>query len=171
MTDDESLQPREGLGARLHQLSAGFAVAGGLILVSMTMLVVFSVIGRAAFLLPVPGDFEIVGIGTGIAIFLFLPYCYLQRGNVAIDIFVSHTSPSVQRGMDAFASLVCAVIAALFTWRMLFGLVDTFQYRDISMIVGVPLWWAYPFAVASFALLSFSAFYTALHGWESEHDE
>lgn len=169
MADGDKLRPPAGLGALLHRLSSGFAVLGGVVLVAMTILVVVSVLGRALFSLPVPGDFEIVGIGTGVAIFLVLPYCYLQRGNVAIDIFVSHTPPAVQRGMDVFASLVFAVVAGLFTWRMLFGLADTFYYEDISMIVGVPIWWAYPFAVASFGLLTVSALYTAINGWGSEH--
>jgi hypothetical protein len=54
---------------------------------------------------------------------------------------------------------------------MLFGLADTFSYGDISMIVGLSLWWAYPIAVASFALLTASALYTAFRGWESVADE
>ena len=135
-------------------------------LAAMTILVVVSILGRAIFLLPVPGDFEIVGLGGGIAIFLFLPYCYLQRGNVAVDIFVTHMSAPVRRVLDALAASIFALIALLFTWRMTFGLVDTFSYEDISMIVGVPLWWVYPFAIASFGLLTVSAAYTVVHPLE-----
>lgn len=169
MADDPG-SPSDRLGHTLHKLAAAFAVAGGLLLVAMTLLVVTSVLGRALFAFPVPGDFEIVGLGGGVAIFLFLPYCYMQRGNVAVDIFVTHTPRPVRRALDAFAALLFALVAALFAWRMTFGLADTFYYEDISMIVGVPLWWAYPFAIASFGLLTVSALYTVWHPWE-DNDE
>jgi TRAP-type C4-dicarboxylate transport system permease small subunit len=167
---DEVAPPEDGLGRLLHRLSSGFALTGGLVLVAMTLLVVTSVLGRAIFSFPVPGDFEIVGLGAGIAIFLFLPYCYVQRGNVAVDIFVKHTPAGIRRSLDSFAALIFALVAALFAWRMLFGLADTFYYEDISMIVGVPLWWAYPFAVASFGLLTVNALYTVFHPWEQDDE-
>jgi len=163
---DEIVLPPDRLGRLLHRLSSGFAVLGGMLLLAMTLLVVISVLGRAMFAFPVPGDFELVGLGGAIAIFLFLPYCYLQRGNVAVDIFVTRTAPAIRRLLDAIAALLFAAVAALFAWRMSFGLIDTFHYEDISMIVGVPLWWAYPFAVASFALLTINALYTVVHPWD-----
>ena len=171
MPEADSSRADGGFGAWLHRLSAWFAIGGGLMLAAMVLLVVVSVLGRALFLRPVPGDFEIVGLGTGIAIFLFLPYCYLQRGNVAVDIFVRNLPAGVQRATDSLAAIVFALVGGLFAWRMLFGLFDTYRYEDISMIVGVPIWWVYPFAVASFALLCLSAAYTAVHGWPDESDE
>lgn len=151
----------ERLGERLRMLSGAFAVAGGVILVFLVALVVTSIIGRAVFSRPVPGDFEIVAVGTAVAVFLFLPYCYLERGNVAVDIFIAHMPRKVQCVMDVLAALLFGVIAGLFAWRMVFGLVDTFGNRDISMILGFPIWIAYPFGIASFALLAVSCFYTA----------
>jgi TRAP-type C4-dicarboxylate transport system permease small subunit len=181
MTDDGETtpvegfsRPAEGFGRILNQLAAAFAVAGGLLLVLTTLLVVTSITGRALFLRPVPGDFEIVGIATAISIFLFLPYCYLQGGHVTVDIFVKQMAPRVQRAMDVVAALVFGFITALFTWRMSLGLADTFRYQDLSMIVGAPLWWAYPFAVASFGLMTLSAaygVYTCLEAPERPGDE
>jgi len=158
-------------GERLHRLSSAFAILGGVVLVLMTVLVVASVLGRAIFSRPVPGDFEIVGIGTAVSVFLFLPYCYLQRGNVAVDIFISHMPPGVQCVMDLLAGALFGTIAGLFSWRMLFGLADTIRYADSSMIVGLPLWWAYPFGVASFGLLAVSCFYVALAQYWQFHNE
>jgi TRAP-type C4-dicarboxylate transport system permease small subunit len=154
--------PLGGLLARLASLSA---VLGGFVLAAMALLVVISVIGRALFVTPVPGDFEIVGLGTAIAIFLCLPYCYQQRANVAVDIFLRQTPRRVQRVMDAFAALLSALLTGLFAWRMALGLVDTVVFRDISMILGVPLWWAYPFAIASFGLLCVIAVYQLCSDW------
>ena len=150
------------LGKQLHRLSAWFAIAGGFSLASMVTLVVLSIAGRALFSRPIPGDFEIVALGTAVAVFLFLPYCYLQRGNVAVDIFISRMPPGVRRAMDVLAAVLFGVIAALFAWRTVFGLADTWANRDISMILGFPVWVVYPFGVASFALLAVSCFHTAV---------
>jgi TRAP-type C4-dicarboxylate transport system permease small subunit len=169
MSDDDVRLPADPLGRLLHRISSAFAIAGGFVLVGMILLVVISVLGRAIFLLPVPGDFEMVGIACGISVFLFLPYCYLQRGNVVVDLFVRHLPPAVTRALDAFAACVFALVSALFAWRMTFGLVDTLHYQDISMIVGVPLWWAYPFAVASFGLMAVAALYTAFRPGSDAH--
>lgn len=151
-----------GFGGLLHRLASAFALLGGLVLVAMVLLVVVSVVGRALFALPVPGDFEIVAIGTGISIFLFLPYCYVEGGNVTVDILADHLPDRVKRALDILASIVFALIAALFAWRMMLGLADTFFYGDITMIVGFPIWLAYPFAVASFVLLAVAAGHSAL---------
>ena len=160
-----------GFAARLRSLAAAFAVAGGVILIGLVVLVVTSILGRAVFSRPVPGDFELVAAGTAMAVFLFLPYCYLQRGNVAVDIFISRLPPRVQCVMDGLAAVLFGVIAGLFAWRMVHGLADTFGNRDISMILGFPIWIAYPFGIASFALLAVSCLYTAvetLAGWGDE---
>lgn len=170
MADEVTLRPPDRWGAVLDRIASGFAVLGGLLLVLLTLLVVVSVLGRALFLTPVPGDFEIVGIGTSVAIFLFLPYCYLRRGNVTVDILVGYLPMRVQRVFDALAALVFAIVAAAFAWRMSFGLADTFHYGDISMIVGASLWWTYPFAVASFGLMAISAVHVSIHGWSADDE-
>ena len=161
----------KGLGEKLRKLAAAFAVVGGAILTFLVVLVVTSILGRAIFSRPVPGDFEIVAVGTAMAVFLFLPYCYLERGNVAVDIFISHMPRRVQYMMDVLAALLFGVIAGLFAWRMIFGLADTFGNRDISMILGFPIWIAYPFGIASFTLLAVSCFYTAVETLRRFGDE
>ena len=130
-------------------------------LAAMVVLVVISILGRAMFSSPVPGDFEIVALGTAVAIFMFLPYCYMQKGNVAVDIFISRMPPGVQRAMDVLAATLFGAVAALFAWRSVFGLADTVRNGDISMILGFPVWVVHPFGVASFALLAVCCFYTA----------
>lgn len=161
----------EAIAERLHRFSAAFAVAGGAVLISLILLVVASILGRAVFSRPVPGDFELVAVGTAVAVFLFLPYCYLQRGNVAVDIFISRMPPRAQCAMDVLSALVFGVIASLFAWRTVYGFADTFGHQDISMILGFPLWLAYPFGIASFTLLAVSCFVTAIETLKRLRDE
>lgn len=157
-------------GRWLRRAATGFALAGGLVLTLIVLLVVTSVLGRALFAMPVPGDFEIVAIGTGVAIFLFLPLTYVERGNVTVDILADHLPAGAKHVLDVVAALVFAFISAVLTWRMSLGLADTFSYHDITMIVGLPLWWAYPFAVASFGLLTLAAGFSAIYGPEAFDD-
>ena len=148
--------------ARLvRKLSRGFALAGGLVLAGLSVLVMVSVCGRVLLGRPVPGDFEIVATGTAIAIFLCLPYCQLQRGNLIVDLFLSRWSPRVVAWLDAVAALLLGWLALLFAWRMSWGWRDALVYDDVSIILGFPLWWAYPFAVASFLLLACACLVTA----------
>ena len=68
----------------IYRVSRWTALAGGLLLVALMLMVVISVIGRALIgigLGPVPGDFELVEIGVGIAVFFFMPWCYVKGGS------------------------------------------------------------------------------------------
>lgn len=149
------------VGRILYRSAALFAVAGGLLFCALAGLTVVSVAGRALFSMPIPGDFEVVAMGTAIAAFLCLPYCQLNRGHVRVDLFLERISPRAAELLDATGGLLCAAIAALFAWRMAHGLVDAMRDRDVTIILGLPLWWAYPIAVCAFALLAACCIYTA----------
>jgi len=150
-----------------RKLASGFAVAGGLIFCLMALLVLTSILGRFIFLLPVPGDFEIVGIGTAISIFLCLPYCQLHRGNVTVDLFVAAMPRNAQLGLEIMASCLYAVIALLFAWHMTQGLMDMFVQGDITIILGIPLWIVFPVAVGSFLLLGICSLLIAFQDYKS----
>lgn len=138
-----------------------FALAGGGLLAAIATLVVISVLGRVLIGRPVPGDFEIVATGTAISVFLCLPWCQLQRGNLIVDLFLARISSRVVAWLDLLAATLLGLLAVLFAWRMALGLRDAIAYEDVSVILGFPLWWAYPFAVSSFLLLACACAVTA----------
>lgn len=150
-----------GVARWLNRVASLFAISGGLLLCAMAGITVVSILGRALFSAPIPGDFEIVAMGTGIVAFLCLPYCQLQRGHVRIDLFMGRGSPRLSGVLDALGGVLSAAIAGLFAWRMILGLSDALRDRDITVILGIPLWWAYPFGIAAFALLAACCLYTA----------
>ena len=81
-------RPTDPVGRLLYSIARWLAILGGAILAAMALLTTVSIAGRAAFSAPVRGDFELVAIGTGIAVFAFLPWCQLTRGNVLVDFFM-----------------------------------------------------------------------------------
>jgi len=153
-----------GFGRVLGILCRAVALAGGVVLVALALTTVTSIVGRALFSAPIPGDFELVEIGTAVAIFAFLPYCQLRRGNVVVDLFTTRLPRGAQSLLDAVWALVFAVIAGLFAWRLWHGADDLVLYGETTMVLRLPVWWAFVPIVPSVALLAVVALYTA---WRS----
>jgi len=131
----------------LYAISRWLAVFGGLMLFAMALLTAASVVGRALFGKPIPGDFELVGIGTGIAVFAILPWCQITRGNVLVDFFMSAASVRAKAVCDAAGALLYLAIACILTWRLVLGGVDMYRYAERSMTIGFPRWTTFPVAV------------------------
>ncbi|RMF97812.1 MAG: TRAP transporter small permease [Gammaproteobacteria bacterium] len=157
----EVVQTEPAWAGAIRWLARGFALAGAGLLGLLAVLVCASVAGRVLFGRPVPGDFEIVAAGTAVAVFLCLPWCQLSHGNLLVDLFLTRLSVRFAAWLDALSAALLMLLALLFAWRMALGLRDAIRYEDVSIILGFPLWWAYPFAVASFLLLAACCLVTA----------
>ncbi len=151
------------IGGALYFSSRMAAILGGLIMTGLTIMVVVSVLGRWLISAPIYGDFEMVELGTAVSVFLFLPYCHMNRGNVIVDLFLAWAPKRAQVFFDILGSIFLSVIAAVLVWRMILGGFEMAAYNETTYILALPLWWAFPFAVASFALLALCAAYTAIY--------
>jgi TRAP-type C4-dicarboxylate transport system permease small subunit len=161
MAERAAAVPPEPVGRVLHRTAAAVALVGGAILFGLTLLTVTSVIGRAMFSAPVPGDFELVEIGMAVAIFAFLPYCQIVRGNVIVDLFTAKASPRTRALLDGAGNLLYTAIAALLTWRVALGGLEIRSYHETTMVLRVPAWWGYVPAVVCLAFLTLVCAYTA----------
>jgi TRAP-type C4-dicarboxylate transport system permease small subunit len=151
------------IGRVLYFSSRMAAILGGLIMTALVIMVVVSVLGRWLISSPIYGDFEMVEMGTAISVMLFLPYCHMNRGNVIVDLFMAWAPKWAQLFFDIVGSIALAVIAGMLSWRMIYGGLEMVEYNETTYILALPLWWAFPFAVVSFALLCACAIYTAVH--------
>ena len=168
MTGEAAVSARsERVGRALHRAATGVAVLGGLVLFALTLLTVISVVGRAAFSAPIQGDFELVELGMAVAIFSFLPYCQIVRGNVIVDLFTSRARPRTRALLDGIGNLLYTAIAALLTWRVALGGMEIRSYRETTMVLQVPVWWGYVPAVAFLAFLTVVCAYTV---WRSAEE-
>lgn len=132
-------RPSGGLIALLCRV---LMLAGGAMLLATALLTVASVLRRWLLGQPIPGDFELVQVGSGLAVFGFLAFGTLRRANILVDTFTNWLPAPVCRGIDAFWSLVWAVAAALLGWRMVLGALDALRSDTRSMVLSMPLWWA-----------------------------
>lgn len=148
MSDIQSVATRV-----MGTVTRGLALVGGAFLVVATVITVVSVIGRYAFGMPVPGDYELVEITCAVGVFLFFPYTHAVNGNIAAEFFTSGLSERQRRFLDIGNDVVFTLVAILLTWRLAAGLVDKFDTGASTVLIGIPLWWAYSVAVLSMFLL------------------
>ncbi|MCV0395517.1 MAG: TRAP transporter small permease [Rhizobiaceae bacterium] len=127
-------------------LARGLALAGGLVLVAITLITVVSITGRSLNTFgmgPVPGDFELVEAGTGFAVFAFLPWCQLMRGHAAVDLFTGLFPSVVNRVIDLVSEALMTFVIVIIAWRLWAGTIDKLNYGETTFILQFPVWWAY----------------------------
>ena len=157
--------PTDRLGRALYAVTKVFALVGGLVLVAMTVMSLVSVVGRAAFSKPLPGDYELIQLGCAIAVSAFLPLCQMRGGHVIVDFFTAKSRPEVRAALDTLGALLVGLAAAVFAWRLTAGAIGLHQANDQSTILEIPTWYAVALMVPSFALFALTGLYTAWEHW------
>jgi TRAP-type C4-dicarboxylate transport system permease small subunit len=138
----------------MEALTRALAFAGGAFLLVATGITLVSVIGRYGFGAPVQGDYELVEITCAVGVFLFFPYTHAVDGNITADFFTAGLSAKKRRILDCGNDVVFTLVAILLTWRLSAGLMEKFASGETTILIRIPLWWAYSVAVLSMFLLS-----------------
>jgi TRAP-type C4-dicarboxylate transport system permease small subunit len=76
---------------------------------------------------------------------------------VTADLFTAGASPRAVALLELLGAVVALAFSLLLLWRMYEGLLDYRQYVETTTILKIPIWWAYPAALASLALLAAAA--------------
>jgi TRAP-type C4-dicarboxylate transport system permease small subunit len=158
----EVSRPTGPVGRALFGTARILAIFGGVLSCAMAAVVTVSVIGRYAFSRPVPGDYDIVGILCGCAIFAFLPYCQLKRGNVLADFFTQKASPRFKSALDAAGNLLFLAATIMFTWRLYYGMLELRNSTEQIAAFAFYRWWTMPFDIFCAIVLICAIFYTFL---------
>ncbi len=134
------------LGRGVYGLARYVAIAGGVVLTAIVIITVLSVVGRAfiwAGLGSIRGDYELVEAGVGFAIFAFLPWTHLTRGHAVVSVFTDFLSARANAWIMVVSDALMLAIAAFIAWRHWLGTVDKFNYGETTLLLRMPLWWAY----------------------------
>jgi TRAP-type C4-dicarboxylate transport system permease small subunit len=115
----------------------------------------------------VPGDFELVQVGCGVAVAAFLPYCQLRRGNIIVDFFTVRAGRRVQGALDATGALLLGAVMAVLAWRTVAGMLTVRASGEVTMIVGFPVWLGYAAIVPSLALTAVAGLVVAVDAWRT----
>ena len=135
-------------------------IIGGICLTAAGLLTVVSVMGRYFINAPIPGDFELVEMACAVAVFSFLPYCQLRKGNVMVDFFTHKAAPRTKGVLDSVSAIVYSVITVLLTWRLWVGGFDFLYTNEQTVILQIPRAYVFVFIMPSMALLVVVTFYT-----------
>ncbi len=149
----------------LETLARGCAILAGMILVVITLMTVYSVVGRDVFGKALVGDFELTAVMTGAAIALFLPWCQVKRGNIIVDFFTAKARESTRSALDRVGALFVAVMLGLCAWRAALGGLSAWKSNSGTMMLGFPEWIVYCFIVPGLALAAIIALVQALRGF------
>ena len=157
---DMMARPADPVGRTLYSIATVLAIFGGLLSCAMATIVTVSVTGRYLFSWPVPGDYDIIGILCGCAIFSFLPYCQLKRGNVLADFFTQNAPPRFKAALDAAGNFLYLAAAMMFTWRLYHGALEMRQSTEQIAAFAFYRWWTIPFDIFCMIVLIFAILYT-----------
>ena len=147
---------------RIAALGGALGFAGGIVLLATALLTSFSVAMRWLTSQPVPGDFELVSLGSGLAVLGFLAHGTVMRTNILVDSFTTWLPRGVTRAVDAFWSLVWACVAAVLAERLWIGSRETLASGTTTMQLGLPTWWAVGIGALGFAATALAALYWAV---------
>lgn len=130
----------------IYGVSRWLTWVGGTALVVLAMLSVISITGRAlsAFGLgPIDGDFEMVEIGTALAVFCFMPWAHLTRSHAVVDLFWPAYPPRMQRALVLLADVLMLVLWVILVWRMGLAMAEYRRNAEVSFTLQIPVWWGY----------------------------
>ena len=113
-----------------------------------------SVLGRTLFAKPLLGDFEITELACAMAIFMFMPLAQWYSEHTTVDIFTHKTSARFKFFCQKAAQAATLLTALLLLWRMTLGALQLQKAREVTMILGLPRYLAFPVILLSLALLA-----------------
>lgn len=145
-----------------RRISDRLALAGGVLLLGMAVLVTASVLRRWLTSQGVPGDFELLQTGLAVAVFAFMPLCQLRGGNLFVDTFTGRLPLAVRLRLDALWALTYAGVATLIAVMMTVGAFETLRSGTRTMVLDLPQGWPIAVSAALAAWLAFVVLLAAL---------
>ena len=137
----------------LDKVTAGWAILGGLILLSIVAVTVTNVgaftMDRVARLWGstisgLPGYEDYVRLAVAAAIPMFLPYCQLQRGHLSVDLFLKNAPAALNRFIERLSLVLMAATALFLAYWMVVGMQETKDDGALSRVLG---WEEWPFYI------------------------
>ena len=155
----------------LAPLCRAFGTVGAFVALATGFLTCVSVAMRALWSTPIPGDVEMTQMGIAFAISMCLPYCQLQKANIIVDFFTQTTSDGTRKILDAIGSLMLVLLYGLLAWRSSVGAISVREAGETTMIIGLPMWWAYACLAPGLALAGWVALVQIFQGQGAANEE
>ena len=158
---------RTALAAAIVAAVGGWALLGGILTLGLAAMTAVSAALNMAVGRPLAYDYELVKHVIAVAIFMFLPYCQITGSNVTVDIFTEGMSERGKNAMAAFSSVLAIGFSLLLLVQMTGGLRSYLRYQEVTPVLKLPLWTAFPPILASLVLLFLAACLTFAASWRA----
>jgi TRAP-type C4-dicarboxylate transport system permease small subunit len=162
------------IGGKIEILSRWLAWSGGFVLLLLTLMTCVSITGRSILTMfresdfgPVPGDFELIQAGCAYVVFSFLPWCHFRRGHVTVDIFLMKVSPQGMAFLSLVGNTILTICTVILSVQMQKGLVGKMSYGETTMILQMPVWWAFYISFIGSCVFALVSFYSV---WRSYNE-
>lgn len=158
----EELPPRGPWGERLFQVTRILALTGGALFLVLVAMSLVSIIGRKLFSMPVPGDIELMQMGTAVASATLLGYCEMTGKHLRVDFFTANMRRRNRAMLDGITHLALALVGFLVAWRTAVAAIALYNVGETSMMLGWPVWPATALIVPSFVVFALAGWYNAM---------
>lgn len=142
-----------------------WALLGGLVTLGLSVMVAASAASNILTGRPFAPDHELVKHFIAIAIFMFLPYCQMTGANVTVDVFTARMGERAKAVMALVSSLIAGAFAILLLIQMYDGFQSYLQYPEVTPVLRLPLWTAFPPILLSLFLLLLASLLTMKDAW------
>lgn len=129
-------------------LARFLALAGGAVLLVITLLTCVSIAGRVLLPLdiglgPIRGIYDMTEIGMAAAVFAFLPWTQYREAHARVDLFQWVIPRKADQFLDLLFNLAMAFVATVGTYRLYLGMQDKLGYAETTLIAQIPVWQGY----------------------------
>ena len=142
-----------------------WALLGGVVTLGLSLMVAASAASNIVTGRPFAPDHELVKHLIAIAIFMFLPYCQMTGANVTVDVFTAGMGERAKAVMALVSSLIAGAFAILLLIQMSDGFQSYLQYPEVTPVLRLPLWTAFPPILLSLFLLLLASLLTMKDAW------
>jgi TRAP-type C4-dicarboxylate transport system permease small subunit len=128
------------------------AMAAGISLLFMVVLIAVGVVLRFAFALPILGINEIVQLNSVVLVMLALPWATAQAAHVRVDVLDSAIGRWGRFAGDILSRVLSAFVLTILVWRSGAKAVDALRYGDATNMLSLPIWPFYAILSVGIAL-------------------
>jgi TRAP-type C4-dicarboxylate transport system permease small subunit len=125
----------------IHRISQWIRLVSQGTLFIMIFLVTAGVIARYIFNSPLKGDMEIQELMMVLIVFLALPFCQLEKGNVYVEIVANRFKGWTKEFFHSLVYLLGFFIIALIVWQMGERAINGFTefHRHVTLTLWIPI--------------------------------
>lgn len=88
----------------------------------------------------ISGYEDIVTLLVGVAAVTMFPFCQYQKGNIAVDLFMTNAPRWLENLVEKFSSLLMLATVVFLAWMMVLGTLQVKEDGDLSQVLGIPVW-------------------------------